>query len=189
MSEAVWTKEVGQNPQEVLSLHHFLPSHYHFRHHLQLLLHLHTGVQGKKCSCHSVSVSVDVNANDRNKAFQSCSLCGEESANSNFYVFVFVCIFCGCIFDFVFVSFLWWETWESCLLCGEESFSHILLWNKFAIHGFSCLRPHQSTHVICYCNILETSFKTLFNFIISFISTYTRWWLFFHFTFTSPLNV
>ena len=101
----------------------------------------------------------------------------------------FICIFCGCIFVFVFVSFLWWETWESCLLCGEESFSHILLWNKFAIHGFSCLRPHQSTHVICYCNILETSFKTLFNFIISFISTYTRWWLFFHFTFTSPLNV
>ena len=97
------------------------------------------------------------------------------------YQYVSICIFCWCIFVFVFVSFLWWETWESCLLCGEESFSHILLWNKFAIHGFSCLRPHQSTHVICYCNILKTSSKTLFNFIILFISTSTRLWLFFSF--------
>ena len=36
MSEAVWAQEVGQNPQEVLSLRHFLPPHYHFRHLLQL---------------------------------------------------------------------------------------------------------------------------------------------------------
>ena len=48
---------------------------------------------------------MDVNANEKNKAFQSCSLCGEESANSNFHVFVSVCIFCGCIFDFVCVPF------------------------------------------------------------------------------------
>ena len=48
MSEAVWAQEVGQNPQEVLSLRHFLPPHYHFRHLLQLFLHLHTSVQGKK---------------------------------------------------------------------------------------------------------------------------------------------
>ena len=33
---------------------------------------------------------MDVNATEKNKAFQSCSFCGEESANSNFYVFVSV---------------------------------------------------------------------------------------------------
>ena len=35
MSEAAWAQEVGQNPQEVLSLHHFLPPHYHFHHQVQ----------------------------------------------------------------------------------------------------------------------------------------------------------